>query len=183
MLPLKPTIENVFVLIVFWADNFDMNVKAQCGGGAINISHLMELQEVTDRTERFKQSKCYQIETVGHIRRNTWEEIWHDSPNINYVGDPWNVWRFFYLLFVFFHLVDANHWFLRSKNSKLERSSILIKPETNLFSDGILGVIAFRLMNSSIMLYIWILRTSISAMLIAGYFEWIWVSHHYFVHI
>ena len=71
MLPLKPTIENDFVLTVFWADNFDMNVKAQCGGGAINISHLVEFQEVTDRTECFKQSKCYQIETVGHIRRNT----------------------------------------------------------------------------------------------------------------
>ena len=95
---------------------FWMNVKAQCGDGAINIPHLVEFQEVTDRTECFKQSKCCQIETVGHIRRNTWEEIWHDSPNTNYVGDPWNVWRFFYLLFVFFHLADANHRFLRSKN-------------------------------------------------------------------
>ena len=71
MLPLKPTIENDFVLTVFRADNFDMNVKAQCRGGAINISHLMEFQEVTDMTECFKQSKCYQIETVSHIRRNT----------------------------------------------------------------------------------------------------------------
>ena len=51
MLPLKPTTENDFVLTVFWADNFDMNVKAQCGGGAINITHLITYQEVTDRTE------------------------------------------------------------------------------------------------------------------------------------
>ena len=51
MLPSKPTTENDFVLTVLWADNFDMNVEAQCGGGAINITHLMAFQEVTDRTE------------------------------------------------------------------------------------------------------------------------------------
>ena len=51
MLPLKSTTENDFVLTVFWADNFDMNLEAQCGGGAINITHLMALQEVTDRAE------------------------------------------------------------------------------------------------------------------------------------
>ena len=28
-----------------------MNVEARCGGGAININHLMAFQEVTDRTE------------------------------------------------------------------------------------------------------------------------------------
>ena len=51
MLPLKPTTENDFVLTVFWADNFDMNVEAQCGGSAIKIIHLMAFQEGTDRTE------------------------------------------------------------------------------------------------------------------------------------
>ena len=51
MLPLKSTTENDFVLTVFWADNFDMNVEVQCGGGAINITHLMAFQQVTDRTE------------------------------------------------------------------------------------------------------------------------------------
>ena len=51
MLPLKPTTENDFVLTVFWADNFDMNVEAQCGGGATNITPLMASQQVTDRTE------------------------------------------------------------------------------------------------------------------------------------
>ena len=51
MLPLKPTTENDFVLTVFWTDNFDMNVEAQCGDDAINITHLMVFQEVTNRTE------------------------------------------------------------------------------------------------------------------------------------
>ena len=51
MLPLKPATENDFVLTVFWTDNFDMNVEAQCGDDPINITHLMVFQEVTDRTE------------------------------------------------------------------------------------------------------------------------------------
>ena len=33
--PLNPTTTNDFVLRVFWADNFDMNVNAQCEGGAL----------------------------------------------------------------------------------------------------------------------------------------------------
>ena len=51
MLPLKPITALDYVLTVFWADNFDMNVEAQCGGGAINITHMMAFQEVTDKTE------------------------------------------------------------------------------------------------------------------------------------
>ena len=51
MLPLKSTTENDFILTVFWANNFDINVEARCGGGAINITHLMAFQEVTDRTK------------------------------------------------------------------------------------------------------------------------------------
>ena len=39
------------ILTVFWVDNFDINVEAQCGGGAVNITHLMAFQEVTDATE------------------------------------------------------------------------------------------------------------------------------------
>ena len=60
----------------------------------------------------------------------------------------------YYFINLFF-LVDANHCFLEPKKlKKLERSSLLIMRETNHFSDGILGVIAFGLMNSSIMLCI-----------------------------
>ena len=51
MVPLKPRTENDFVLTVFWADNFNMKVEAQCGGGEININHLMVFQEATDRVE------------------------------------------------------------------------------------------------------------------------------------
>lgn len=52
MLPLKPTTENdhSMDLAVFWPDNFQMIVEAQCGGGPINITHLIAFQEVTDRT-------------------------------------------------------------------------------------------------------------------------------------
>ena len=45
MLPLKLITALDYVLTVFWADNFDMNVKAQCGGGAINITPMMAFQE------------------------------------------------------------------------------------------------------------------------------------------
>ena len=42
----------MIVLTVFWADNFDINAEAQCGGdGAVSITHLMAFQEVTDTTE------------------------------------------------------------------------------------------------------------------------------------
>ena len=51
MVPLKSRTENDFVLTVFWANNFNMKVEAQCGGGEININHLMVFQEATDRVE------------------------------------------------------------------------------------------------------------------------------------
>ena len=50
MLPLKPITTLDYVLTVFWADNFDMNLETQCGGGAIDITHMMAFQEATDGT-------------------------------------------------------------------------------------------------------------------------------------
>ena len=51
MLPLKSITALDYILTVFWADNLDMNVEAQFGGGAINITHMMAFQEAADGTE------------------------------------------------------------------------------------------------------------------------------------
>ena len=58
---------------------------------------------------------------------------------------------FLYYLIIFFLLVDAKHCFLRSKEEKVEKSSLLIMHETNHFNDRILWVTAVGLMNSLIM--------------------------------
>ena len=42
--------ENELVLIVFWADNFDMIVKNATGGGSAHTTHLVTLQEQTENT-------------------------------------------------------------------------------------------------------------------------------------
>ena len=73
MLRLKPTTENNFNLTVFWVDNFDMNVEAQCGGGAVNVTYLMTFQEVTDRTEY--------ISNKVNVTKSKWSVIAEETPD------------------------------------------------------------------------------------------------------
>ena len=79
ILPLKPATENDFVLTVFWVDNFDINVEAQCGGGAVNITHLMAFQEVTDATEN--------ISTKVNLIKSKNPVIVEDTPDEKIIVD------------------------------------------------------------------------------------------------
>ena len=59
-------------MTVFWVDNFDLNVET-CGGGAINITHWMAFQEVSDKTSVVEEnisvpkSKKRRLEDVNRI--------------------------------------------------------------------------------------------------------------------
>ena len=51
VLPILPDGEEV-VLTYFWLDNFDVKVEKQTGGsGAVNTTHLMAFQEVSNTVE------------------------------------------------------------------------------------------------------------------------------------
>lgn len=50
ILPLQPLTEQSIAPTYFWVDNFDMNIDRVLGGGAINNTHLMAFQEITDGT-------------------------------------------------------------------------------------------------------------------------------------
>ena len=44
-LPVKPASNDVDVLTIFWADNFDMTVETQTGKGSIHSTHIAASQE------------------------------------------------------------------------------------------------------------------------------------------
>lgn len=84
MLPLKPITALDYVLTVFWADNFDMNVEAQCGGGAIDITHMMAFQEATDGTEYISN----QISVTKSKKPVTIEKTQNEQIVVNVKKEP-----------------------------------------------------------------------------------------------
>ena len=47
---LKPRDETCIVLTFFWADNFDVTIESQKGGGSLNTTHLIAFQEIDDNS-------------------------------------------------------------------------------------------------------------------------------------
>ena len=83
LLPVKPNTTHQIVLTYFWVDNFDMNIERQCGGGALNTTHLIAFQEESQHS--------FQSKPNISIPRNKSHKLFIDAVTITNV--PINVSR------------------------------------------------------------------------------------------
>ena len=65
-LPLKPKSEKHTILTVFWADNFDMNLKTATGHGAVHSTHMVAFQEES----KFSEIKHHRLKLARTKKRH-----------------------------------------------------------------------------------------------------------------
>ena len=154
ILPVTPETEQDTVLTFFWVDSFDINVDNQCGGGAINTTHLVAFQEKGEShvalsrnaqnysLSRSMKKKSLQTETIEDP--DLYIDVKKEPPALSDNEDHWqfnmNPFSSKYFFWVFFRKQNAfdqmvpsfSGWQLQNRMKLTDTNTISKTVETYL---------------------------------------------------